>query len=160
MVALLPVVNGQPRVGRRHRARPASLRLPGHRARLTNVRHGIRSNWAGAAPGMRPVWPLQIRSRRPENRIRKPTLTVRPDYRREPRRPANTGEDPRKRWASRDCIRSCSRLFVGLETANGPQRTPRGTAIGPQPPSRVDARQSRLWARVPRLSWCAGRGMP
>lgn len=27
----------------------------------------------------------------------------------------------------------CSRLFVGLETANGPQPAPKGTAKGPQP---------------------------
>jgi hypothetical protein len=57
----------------------SSRLLSGHRAWLTNVRHGMRPDWAEAAPGMRPVWPLQIRSRRPENRISKPTLAGRPD---------------------------------------------------------------------------------
>lgn len=40
---------------------------------------------------------------------------------REPPRPANAGENPRKRWALQNAIRSCSRLFVGLEIANGPE---------------------------------------
>jgi hypothetical protein len=57
----------------------------------------------------------------------------RPDFHTEPRTAANMGEQPRKRCASRDGIRSCSRLFVGLKTANGPQRARKGTAKGPQP---------------------------
>jgi hypothetical protein len=60
-------------------------------------------------------------------RIRPPRLV------REPRTAANTGEYPRKGWTSGERVRSCSRLFVGLETANGPQRTRKGTAKGPQP---------------------------
>ena len=54
---------------------------------------------------------------------------------------ANAGEKPRKRWASRDGFRSYSRLFVGLETANGPQKARQGTAKGPQalPPKRPSA---------------------
>jgi hypothetical protein len=63
-------------------------------------------------------------------------------------------EDPGVPW---DAIRSRSRLFVGLETANGPQGEQKRTAKGPQPPASGYERQSRLWARVPRLSWCAGR---
>jgi hypothetical protein len=42
------------------------------------------------------------------------------------RRPANTGETPENAGPSRNCIRSCSRRFVGLETANGPQRARKG----------------------------------
>jgi hypothetical protein len=60
---------------------------------------------------------------------------------REPRTAANTGEYPRKRWASGQRVRLCSRLFVGLETANGPQRARKWTAKGPQalPPKRPSA---------------------
>ena len=65
----------------------------------------------------------------------------RPDCLQEPRISANAGERPRKRCASREGIRSCSRLCVGLETANGPQRARKGTANGPQP------------------SWCAASGL-
>ena len=63
---------------------------------------------------------------------------------------ANMGERARKRWASRDGIRACSRLFVGLETANGRQRARKGTAKDRSLP-RADERQSRLWARFPRF---------
>lgn len=70
----------------------------------------------------------QIDRRMPKNRIAKPTLTVRPDFLREPRTAANTGERPRKRWALRDGVRLCSRLFVGLRTARGPQWERNGPA--------------------------------
>jgi hypothetical protein len=38
------------------------------------------------------------------------------------------GENPRKRWVLWDGVRLCSRLFVGLETANGPRWARKGTA--------------------------------
>ncbi len=98
----------------------------------TRVRDGIRLASGRASAGMEAVWRPQMDRRGLEIRIRKPTLTVRPDWLREPRTAANTGEYPRKRWTSGERVRLCSRLFVVLETAKGPQRAPKGTAKGPQ----------------------------
>jgi hypothetical protein len=47
---------------------------------------------------------------------------------REPRRPANTGEEPRKRWVLRETVRLCAWLFVGF----GPQWDRSSRQNGPQ----------------------------
>jgi hypothetical protein len=54
------------------------------------------------------------------------------------------------------CVRGCSVVWRPQTDRSGREKE---TAKGPQPPAWVDARESRLWARVPRLSWCVGRGM-
>jgi len=44
----------------------------------------------------------------------KANLNLSPRFSEEPRKSANTGEKPRKRWVSRDAVCLCSLLFDGF----------------------------------------------
>lgn len=111
------------------------------------MQDGIHKVSTDVKPDIDAVWGPQIGPQAAEIPVVIGSLTVRPDFHTEPRISPNTGENPRKRWDSRDGIRSCSRLFVGLETAKGPQGARKGTAKGPQPPASVCASYAVAYSR-------------
>ena len=78
------------------------------------------------------------------------------ENREQPRTRANIPENAGHRGSVFARVRGCSLVWR-------PQTDRRESEKGPQEDRsrpRADERQSRLWAKVLRLSWCAGRGMP
>jgi hypothetical protein len=99
-------------------------------------------------PRMAPVYASANPPRAPEKPHQKANSNRSPRLVHVLRRPANTGENPRKRCASWDGVRLYSRLFDGLETANGPQRARKGTANDRSAPSTPGQRGNEVPLRL------------
>jgi hypothetical protein len=92
----------------------------------------------GMVGGFRPQADREI----VESGLAKPIWTVRPDY----VGSANSSEPGRtaaKRWDSRDAVRACSRLLVGIRTASGPQDCLLRSVLGVWAGHRTAPRNSR-----------------